>query len=239
MNHTGDAQGSSNNPQPSSPPQGLPPDDNPPGIPEFVKVVVKNLLPPEVSSPPGMGGLPVATVPPEGSAVLVGYLGDASRYAEGDELTDRDSFRLYRSLMLNEYLEIRNVDILHVTLVSNVTPIAYNVVWVKPNAEVRYVYTATMQVQQASFLQGPIAGTVGGRYVGGGSSGYGGGGGGTSFGCPGSGTSFGCPGGGTSFGCPGGGTSFGCPGSGTSFGCPGGGTSFGCPGGGVSFVWCR
>jgi hypothetical protein len=212
---------------------------------------VSNL--PPASSPPAIGPdcLPVATVPPPRFSILYGYIGDAfsyGTYPDNDTDTDRDFLRLYRTLLLNEYLELRTADIYYVALLSSASPISLNVVWLKPDAVVRYVYTNSMQAQQTSFLQGPIAGGHAGGFGGGGygGGGYGGGGGtsfacpggGTSFACPGGGTSFACPGGGTSFACPGGGTSFACPGGGTSFACPGGGTSFACPGGGVSFGWC-
>ena len=221
---------------------------NPPAntIPEFVKYLVNTLQPvPDDLVPlpePPPEELPPTTAVPPGVVVLWGYLGDVYSYDKHSSAA-RAFLRLYRTVLLNEYLEIATADILLADRLSrNDQPLAYNVVWVKPDAEIRYVYTTTMQARQESFLQGPIAGgpptfPPGGQWGGGGTS-FGCPGSGTSFGCPGGGTSFGCPGGGTSFGCPGGGTSFGCPGGGTSFGCPGGGTSFGCPGGGVSFSWC-
>jgi hypothetical protein len=88
---------------------------------------------------------------PEDVAVLVGYFGPSSK---------PDYVRLYLSLDLHSYCELYNPagggDILN-TLPSNPNnPNDPTLVFVKANADVKFVKTSSTGVQ-ASFLQGAIA----------------------------------------------------------------------------------
>jgi len=191
------------------------------------------------------GSLPEQlAAPPRNAVVLFGYLSDAQRFAKRDpktgevtrdRTTDRVAYRLYRTLQLTDYLIIRHEDILHRGDISEQSN-AYggSILWVKPDAQLQYVYTETIQAQ-ASFLQGPLMGLGNSQFfqgnMGGASFACGGGSfacGGGSFACGGG--SFACGGGsfacgGGSFACGGG--SFACGGG--SFAC-GGGSFFNCPG---------
>ncbi|HYP41984.1 MAG TPA: hypothetical protein VEX13_16620 [Chloroflexia bacterium] len=195
---------------------------NPLPIEDWVQEVIKSELLPK---------------PPEGVAVLWGYLGDAKYYppsggSSEDPTTKRESYRLYTTPLLNEYIEVRHEDILYSLQLSDSSgPLAGTILWVKPNTTVQHVRAETVQIR-AGFLQGPITG------------------GGFGAAQPYASPAYGQPGpmGGLTFGvyCPPttGGLTFPCGGGGLTFGgiCPPttGGLTFPCGGGGVSFLpGCR
>jgi ATP-dependent RNA helicase DDX3X len=209
--------------------------NNPLGMEDWIDEVIDPASLPE--GPPA---------PPRNVVVLFGYLSDAQRFATRDpktgevtpdRTTDRVAYRLYRTPQLNDYLIIRHDDILHRGDVSEQSN-AYggSILWVKPEAQLQYVYTETIQAQ-ASFLQGPLMGGGSPMYAPGPTTWLPGTAvcnasfacGGASFACGGGpatqacNASFACGGG--SFAC--GGASFAC--GGASFAC--GGASFACGGG--------
>jgi hypothetical protein len=193
--------------------------------------------------------------PPPGVIVVWGYLGNApargsaAPQAQPPAAADTPTpgatdtyWRLYRTLLFNEYLEFRDADVVFYRKLRENDDWAGTVVWLKEGAPVNYVRSEAMEAQRG-FMQGDIAGGGGGQ------PGMQGGGGG-SFLCNGAGFvgSFLCGGGGGSFLCGGAGGSFVCgqnaPGSflcgggGGSFLCGGAGGSFLCGGAGGSFVYC-
>ena len=190
--------------------QTMPEKDKDPNNPLGMEDWIDNVVDPE-SLPEKLPAMPANVV------VLFGYLNDAQRFAKRDPKTgevtkdmtsDRVAYRLYRTPQLNDYLIIRHEDILHRGDISEgANPYGGSILWVKPEAQLQYVYTETMQAQ-ASFLQGPFMGRGNPQYSQGGQ--------------PGGGASFACGGG--SFACGGG--SFACGGG--SFACGGG--SFACGG---------
>ena len=198
--------------------QNMPDKDKDPNNPLSMEDWIDTVVDPE-SLPEKLPAMPANVV------VLFGYLSDAQRFAKRDPKTgevtkdttsDRVAYRLYRTPQLNDYLIIRHEDILHRGDISEgANPYGGSILWVKPEAQLQYVYTETMQAQ-ASFLQGPFMGRGNPQYSQGGQPG-----GGASFACGGG--SFACGGG--SFACGGG--SFACGGG--SFACGGG--SFACGGG--------
>jgi hypothetical protein len=197
--------------------------------------------------------------PPPGVIVVWGYLGQApARGAVALEpmppvdaaapappaapktaVTDT-YWRLYRTLLFNEYLEFRDADVVFYRKLREGDDWAGTVVWLKEGAPVNYVRSEAMEAQRG-FLQGDIAGSGSGQ------PGMPGGAGG-SFLCNGAGLGVGtgmstvtafCNGAAASFMCapnmPG---SFLCGGGGGSFLCGGAGGSFLCGGAGGSFVYC-
>lgn len=80
--------------------------------------------------------------------VLAGFLGKSSR--EG-------YWRLYSTAQLNEYVEIREADIVHYQrLSSEQSSLGGTLIWVKRDAELQHTRTTSGQAQ-ASFFQGDIS----------------------------------------------------------------------------------
>jgi len=188
-------------------------------------------------APARSGPIPVAMPPVSAAPAAV----DAPTPAV-DPPTPPDTYwRLYRTLLFNEYLEFRDSDVVFYQKVREADTWAGTVVWLKEGAPLHRVQTEAMEAQRG-FLQGDIASSAAGQ------PGMQGGGAGGSFLCNGAGGSFLCGGAGASFMCGpnmpgsflcgGGGGSFLCGGAGGSFLCGGAGGSFLCGGAGGSFVYC-
>jgi hypothetical protein len=92
--------------------------------------------------------VPNATVPAEVTA-LEGFLGKSA---------SAGFWRLYRTLELNDYVEIAEGDIVYSqSLATPKQPLRGSMVWVKRDAPLRHTRTETRQVQ-AELLQGDITG---------------------------------------------------------------------------------
>ena len=144
--------------------------------------------------------------PPPGVIAVWGYLGQAparsgpipvamppaveTATATVDPPPDT-YWRLYRTLLFNEYLEFRDSDVVFYQKVREADTWAGTVVWLKEGAPLHHVQTEAVEAQRG-FLQGDIASSAAGQ------PGMQGGAGG-SFLCNGAGGSFLCGGAGGSF----------------------------------------
>jgi len=90
--------------------------------------------------------VPDPATPPD-LILLAGFLGKSNRAGY---------VRLYLTLLLNEYLEISEKDVLHhQPFAPALNPLGGTLVWIRREANLLHTRTATQQVQ-AQFLQGSI-----------------------------------------------------------------------------------
>src|SRR5690349_601234 len=184
-------------------------------------------------APARSGPIPVAMPPVAAAPAAV----DAPPPAVDPPTPPDTHWRLYRTLVFNEYLEFRDSDVVFYQKVREADAWAGTVVWLKEGAPIQHVRTEAVEAQRG-FLQGDIAGSAPGQpgMQGGAGGSFLWGGAGGSFLCGGAGGSFLCGGAGGSFLCsPNRVGSFLCGGGGGSFLCGGAGGSFLCGGAGGSF----
>jgi hypothetical protein len=88
---------------------------------------------------------------PSDVITLNGFLGKSSR---------SDSVRLYLTPRLNDYFDIREVDVVHTqSLETELNPLGGTMIWVKREAELLHTRTETLDIQ-TEFISGDIVNSV-------------------------------------------------------------------------------